>query len=54
MTDEFSGTWSNHGASQLGRTVTPSKGKYIFTPDHYSYTNVTVNKTGQDFTASLP
>ena len=53
-TQEFSGTWSITVPNHWDGTVTPSKGAYVFSPDHYSYTDVTTNKTNQNFTASSP
>jgi len=34
-------------------TVTPSKTGYTFSPTSHSYTSITSNQTGQDFTAAL-
>ena len=53
-TQEFSGTWSITVPSHWDGTVTPSKGSYVFSPDHYSYVDVTTNKNNQNFTASQP
>jgi hypothetical protein len=54
-TYDFAGpTWSITVPANWDGTVTPSKGQYVFTPDHYSYTNVTSDITGQDFSASSP
>jgi hypothetical protein len=51
---EFSGTWSIEVPVAWDGTVTPSKGQYVFTPDHYDFTNVQTDISGKDFSASLP
>ncbi len=48
------GNYSFSVPSGWNGTVTPSKGKYVFTPVNRTYTNVTSNQSGQNFTASLP
>jgi Ig-like domain from next to BRCA1 gene len=56
-TQEFSGTWSIVVPAHWDGTVTPSKGnvnKWTFSPESYSYTDVTNNKFNQDFVATPP
>lgn len=45
------GSYSFSVPSGWSGTVTPSKGQWTFTPSSRSYTNVTSDKTGQDYTA---
>ncbi|MFN2120970.1 MAG: hypothetical protein ACK2T0_11295, partial [Anaerolineales bacterium] len=52
--EEFSGTWSIEVPVAWDGTVTPSKGQYVFTPDHYDFTNVQSDISGKDFAAALP
>jgi len=56
-TQEFSGTWSIVVPAHWDGTVTPSKGnvnKWTFSPESYTYTDVTTNKLNQDFVATPP
>jgi len=48
------GNYSFSVPSGWNGTVTPSKGKYVFSPLNRTYTNVTSDQSGQNFTASLP
>jgi hypothetical protein len=45
------GKYSFNVPSSWSGSVTPSKGKWIFSPVSRSYTNVTSNQSGQDFNA---
>jgi hypothetical protein len=57
LTSEFSGTWSIVVPAHWDGTVTPSKGNanpWTFSPESYTYTDVTTNKFNQDFVATPP
>jgi hypothetical protein len=53
VTADGSGNYQIPVPNHWSGTVTPSKTGYTFTPTSLSYTNVTTDKTGQDYTASL-
>ena len=53
-TTNASGNYSVTLANGYSGTATPSKTGYTFTPATKSYSNLTTNQTGQDYTATLP
>jgi len=52
-TTDASGNYSSQVTSGWSGTVTPQKTGYSFSPSSRSYTNVTLDRTGEDYTASL-
>ena len=53
VTTDANGNYSSQVTSGWSGTVTPQKTGYSFSPSSRSYTNVTSNRTGEDYTASL-
>ena len=52
-TTDSSGNYSNGVSYDWSDTATPSKAGYTFSPSSRSYANVTSDKTGEDYTATL-
>ena len=52
-TTDSSGNYSNKVSYDWSGTATPSKAGYTFSPASRTYTNVTSDKTGEDYTATL-
>jgi hypothetical protein len=52
VTSASNGTYTLPVPTGWSGDVTPSLAGYIFTPDKITYTNVTANKTGQDYVAT--
>ncbi len=53
VTSGTDGSYSLTIPSNWSGTVTPSKTDYTFSPVNYSYTNITSDQSGQNFTATL-
>ena len=52
-TTDAAGNYSSQVTSGWSGTTTPQKTGYSFSPSSRSYTNVTSDRTGEDYTASL-
>jgi hypothetical protein len=53
VTTDASGNYSKAVGNWYSGTATPSKAGYIFTPATRTYSNVTVNKTAQNYTGAI-
>lgn len=54
VTADGSGAYSFTVSTGWSGTVTPTKGKYVFSPTSRTYTNVTSDLSGENYSASLP